>query len=52
MMGRGIVEPLDLFHADTPPCSPQLLELLGSSFKRSGYDIKAFLRELALTETY
>lgn len=52
MIGRGIVEPLDLFHADNPPSHPELLSLLGSAFAEGGYDIKNFLREIALTEVY
>lgn len=52
MIGRGIVEPLDLHHPKNPPSDPALLELLSSAFKASGYNIQSFLREIALTETY
>ncbi len=52
MMGRGLVMPLDLFHADNPPSHPELLNLLSREFVAQNYDIKWFLRELALTETY
>lgn len=52
MMGRGIVEPVDLHHADNPPSHPELLELLADRFASMNYDMKAFVRELALTKTY
>jgi hypothetical protein len=52
MMGRGIVEPVDLHHSDNPPSNPELLELLGTEFAAMKYDLRSFLRELALTRTY
>ncbi len=52
MMGRGLVHPLDLHHSGNPPSHPELLELLASELAAHQYDIKWFLRELALTETY
>lgn len=52
MMGRGLVHPLDMHHAGNPPSHPQLLERLASDLQESKFDTKAFLRELALSETY
>jgi hypothetical protein len=52
MMGQGLVEPVDLDHPDNPPVNPQLLDLLADDFRAMHYDIKAFLREIALTEAY
>ena len=52
MMGRGLVEPVDLDYADNPASHPELLRLLADEFAAMDYDIKAFLRELALTDTY
>jgi predicted nucleic acid-binding Zn-ribbon protein len=52
MMGLGLVEPVDLHHSANPASNPALLRLLGEEFARSGFDVKAFLRELALTQTY
>lgn len=52
MLGRGLVEPLDLRHAENPPSHPELLSLLAQRFESLDYDIKALLRELALTRTY
>lgn len=52
MLGRGLVMPLDVFHSANPPSHPELLELLAKEFVAQHYDIKWFLRELALSETY
>ena len=52
MMGRGLVEPLDLGHVDNPPSHPELLDLLGDRLHDHGYDMKWFLGELARTRTY
>lgn len=52
MMGRGLVHPVDWDHSDNPPSQPELLNMLGDEFAAMGYDIKALLRELALTRTY
>lgn len=52
MFGRGLVHPLDLHHPGNPATDPQLLELLSKQFVEMNFDIRAFLRELALTEVY
>lgn len=52
MMGRGLVYPVDLHHFDNPPAHPELLELLAEQFVAMKFDIKALLRELALSKTY
>lgn len=52
MMGRGLVEPLDLRHSDNPPSHPQVLSLLADEFQNQNYDLRWLLRELALTRTY
>jgi hypothetical protein len=52
LMKRGIYHPLDLDHSDNPPSHPELLDLLTAEFRAMDYDLKAFLRELALTRTY
>jgi hypothetical protein len=52
MMGRGLVEPLDLHHSENPPTHPELLDLLASEFAASGFNIRWLLRELALSKTY
>ena len=52
MLGRGIVEPLDLHHAGNPPTHPELLDLLASEFAASGFNIRWLLGELAMSKTY
>ncbi len=52
MMGRGLVEPLDFHHSDNPPAYPELLEELARGIAAMKYDVRAFLRELALSRTY
>jgi hypothetical protein len=52
MMGRGLVHPLDLDHAENPPANAELLDLMAREFVAIGYDIKTFLREVALTRAY
>jgi hypothetical protein len=52
LMGRGLVHPLDLDHEDNPPSHAELLTLLGDELAAMKYDVRAFLRELARSETY
>ena len=52
VMGRGLVEPVDLHHSDNPPSHPELLRLLTDRFMATKYDIRGFVRELVLTRTF
>jgi hypothetical protein len=52
MMGRGLIEPVDFDHPDNPPSHPRLLDLLADELATMKFDVKGFLRELALSETY
>lgn len=52
VMGRGLVEPLDMHHADNLASHPALLDLLVEQLVASKFDVRAFLKELALTEVY
>jgi hypothetical protein len=52
MMGRGLVHPLDMDHSANQPSHPELLALLAEEFAAMKFDIRAFLRELALSKTY
>ena len=52
MMGRGLIEPADLAHADDPPTFPGVLELLRDELVDSEFDLRHLLRELSLTEAY
>jgi hypothetical protein len=52
VMGRGLVEPLDMHHSDNEASHPELLQLLASDIAGRQFDLRAFLRELMLSETY
>lgn len=52
MLGRGIVHPVDYDHPANPPSHPELLTLLGDEFAAMKYDMKAFLKQIALSQTY
>jgi hypothetical protein len=52
MMGRGLVHPLDMDHSDNPPSHPELLDLLADEIAARKFDMRGFLKELALSKTY
>jgi len=52
LMGRGLVEPVDLHNDGNPPTHPAVLALLAAEFPVMKFDIRAMLRELALSRTY
>jgi len=52
MMGRGLVHPVDFDHPANPPSHPELLELLADEIGAMKFDMRAYLRELALSQTY
>jgi len=52
MFGRGIVHPLDLHHDHNPPAHPELLKLLGEELAATQFDVRGFLRQIALSNAY
>ena len=52
LMGRGLVHPLDLDHSSNPPSHPELLALLADELAAHKFDLRGFLREVALSEAY
>jgi hypothetical protein len=52
LMGRGLVHPLDMDHPANPPSHPQLLDVLTDDLAAHKFDVRYFLRELALSQTY
>lgn len=52
MFGRGLVHPLDLHHDGNPPAHPELLNVLADELAAMKFDVRAFLREIALSRTY
>jgi hypothetical protein len=51
-MGRGLVEPVDMHHSDNPPTHPELLDALADELANVKFDLRAMLREIALSRTY
>ena len=52
MFGRGLVHPVDMHNPDNPPSNPQLLQLLAEQIAVMKFDMRAFIREIALTNAY
>ncbi len=52
LLGRGLIDPLDLDHSYNPPSHPELLDLLASEIAGHHFDMRYLLREIALSETY
>ncbi|MFG0334102.1 MAG: DUF1549 domain-containing protein [Maioricimonas sp. JB049] len=52
LMGRGIVDPVDLHHSENPPVNPALLEALTAALVDMDYNVRGFLREIALSQAY
>lgn len=52
MMGRGLVHPVDLHHPANPPAHPSVLELLTDEIVAMKFDVRQFLRQIALTAAY
>lgn len=52
VFGRGLVEPLDVQHSANPPSNPELLDMLGAQIAAMKFDMRAFMRELALTRAF
>ncbi|MBI1313426.1 DUF1549 domain-containing protein [bacterium] len=52
MIGRGLVEPLDVRHVDNPAAHPQLLNLLAERLLHHGDDLRWLMREIALSNVY
>ena len=52
MFGRGLVFPLDMHHPDNPPADPALMRILAERLAATNFDMRSFLRELALSQAY
>ncbi len=52
MMGRGLVHPLEMMHADNPASHPELLKVLADEFTAHQFDVKWLLGVLARTRAY
>lgn len=52
LMGRGLVEPLDLHHVGNPASHPELLDLLANELAAHQFDMKWLLKGIALSRAY
>jgi hypothetical protein len=52
LMGRGLVEPVDMLHDDNPPTHPALLDLLADDFAGHGYDLRRLIAVIMKSEAY
>ena len=52
LLGTGVVHPVDLHHAGNSPVSATLLRQLSDELVAQGYDLRAFVREVVLSQTY
>lgn len=52
LMGRGLVQPVDQMDSTHEPSHPELLDGLERQFRDSGYDMRALIRAIVLTNAY
>jgi hypothetical protein len=52
LMGRGLVEPVDMIHDGNPATHPELLDLLANDFADHGFDLRRLIAVIVHSETY
>lgn len=52
MFGRGLVDPVDDLRDTNPATHPELLERLAEDFAEGGFDMRALLRQIAMSDAY
>ncbi|MDA1214282.1 MAG: DUF1549 domain-containing protein, partial [Planctomycetota bacterium] len=52
MMGRGLVNPVDLHHLDNLATHPELLDLLSDTLANRNFDLKSLISDIVRTEAY
>lgn len=52
LMGRGLVHPLDMHHANNPASHPKLLDALAAHFSARKFDVRDLLRQITLSAAY
>jgi len=51
-LGRGIIDPVDDIRAGNPPSNPALLDALTERLVKSGFDLRALMRDIVSSRTY
>lgn len=52
LMGRGLVDPVDMHHPGNPPASSELLRTLAEELVAARYDLREFVRQVARSGAY
>ncbi len=52
LFGRGFVEPVDDLSPENKPTHPELLNDLARAFADGGFDLKALIRDICLSQAY
>ncbi|MGL4554680.1 MAG: DUF1549 domain-containing protein [Gemmataceae bacterium] len=52
LMGRGLVEPLDMDHSGNPPTHPEVLDAIADELLARRMDVRHVLRQIANTRAY
>ena len=52
LMGRGLVEPVDMMHEGNPATHPELLDLLADDFVEHGYDLRRLIAVIMQSQVY
>ena len=52
LVGRGVIDPLDLRHSANPPAADALLDVLADGLVELKFDVSAYWREVALSRAY
>lgn len=52
LFGMGVVHPVDMHHSGNPPVRAELLRVLVDGLVSSRYDMRAFLRQIVLSDAY
>ncbi len=51
-MGRGLADPLDMLSLEQPPTHSELLDLLADELVKQKFNLRSFLKEIVLSQTY
>jgi hypothetical protein len=52
LMGRALVEPVDMMYDGNPATHPQLLDLLADDFAQNGFDLRRLITVIMQSEAY